>query len=202
MIDLLPHVWQTQWFHLPQYAFLGISSMLMCAVTISFWYCFKTLNLLCIYNKHNGFILHISIFFHVNVHQLDHRVNKAGRTSGVINNHEEGHRYAEHGLRKFLRYRNLQSSQQWTISSPVLIQSEGFQPRAAQNGFICLYWTDACVNRRYLSDGEVSVRCIMTVALFAKQEQNQPRFATLHHILTHLSLAAILLPFYVCFLLW
>ncbi|CAL9073592.1 unnamed protein product [Musa acuminata var. zebrina] len=40
------------------------------------------------------------------------RVNKAGRTSGVINNHEEGHRYAEHGLRKFLRYRNLQSSQQ------------------------------------------------------------------------------------------
>ncbi|CAL9755711.1 unnamed protein product [Musa acuminata subsp. burmannicoides] len=39
-------------------------------------------------------------------------VNKAGRTSGVINNHEEGHRYAEHGLRKFLRYRNLQSSQQ------------------------------------------------------------------------------------------
>ncbi|CAL9152381.1 unnamed protein product [Musa hybrid cultivar] len=42
----------------------------------------------------------------------DVRVNKAGRTSGVINNHEEGHRYAEHGLRKFLRYRNLQSSQQ------------------------------------------------------------------------------------------
>ncbi|THU72330.1 hypothetical protein C4D60_Mb04t10960 [Musa balbisiana] len=41
----------------------------------------------------------------------DVRVNKAGKTSGVINNHE-GHRYAEHGIRKFLRNRNLQSSQQ------------------------------------------------------------------------------------------
>ncbi|URD97746.1 B12d protein [Musa troglodytarum] len=64
----------------------------------------------------------------------DVRVSKSGRTSGVINDHEEGRRYAEHGLRKFLRNRNLKSSQQLTLSSPVLIQSEGFQPRAAQNG--------------------------------------------------------------------
>ncbi|CAL9084662.1 unnamed protein product, partial [Musa textilis] len=42
----------------------------------------------------------------------DVRVSKSGRTSGVINDHEEGRRYAEHGLRKFLRNRNLKSSQQ------------------------------------------------------------------------------------------
>ncbi|CAA7407677.1 unnamed protein product [Spirodela intermedia] len=31
------------------------------------------------------------------------RVNKEGRTSGVLDNFAEGEKYAEHGLRKFLR---------------------------------------------------------------------------------------------------
>ncbi|KAA8547887.1 hypothetical protein F0562_004316 [Nyssa sinensis] len=35
----------------------------------------------------------------------DVRVNKSHRTAGVLENHEEGEKYAEHGLRKFLRTR-------------------------------------------------------------------------------------------------
>ncbi|KAI5559029.1 hypothetical protein POPTR_017G098800v4 [Populus trichocarpa] len=35
----------------------------------------------------------------------DVRVNKANRGMGVLENKEEGERYAEHGLRKFLRTR-------------------------------------------------------------------------------------------------
>uniref|UniRef100_A0A0D9WNU3 Uncharacterized protein n=1 Tax=Leersia perrieri TaxID=77586 RepID=A0A0D9WNU3_9ORYZ len=31
------------------------------------------------------------------------RVNKVGRAAGVLENHEEGRRYAEHGLRNFVR---------------------------------------------------------------------------------------------------
>ncbi|XP_076950521.1 uncharacterized protein LOC143623516 [Bidens hawaiensis] len=33
----------------------------------------------------------------------DVRVNKVHRTMGVLENHEEGEKYAEHGLRRFLR---------------------------------------------------------------------------------------------------
>ncbi|XVE85249.1 hypothetical protein DITRI_Ditri17bG0076900 [Diplodiscus trichospermus] len=33
------------------------------------------------------------------------RVTKENRTAGVLDNFEEGERYAEHGLRKFLRQR-------------------------------------------------------------------------------------------------
>jgi hypothetical protein len=36
---------------------------------------------------------------------LINRVNKANRGMGVLENKEEGERYAEHGLRKFLRTR-------------------------------------------------------------------------------------------------
>lgn len=32
-----------------------------------------------------------------------YRVNKAGRAAGVLENHEEGRRYAMHGLRSFVR---------------------------------------------------------------------------------------------------
>ncbi|KAF9597145.1 hypothetical protein IFM89_016133 [Coptis chinensis] len=35
----------------------------------------------------------------------DVRINKAHRTSAVLDNKEEGEKYAEHGLRKFLRQR-------------------------------------------------------------------------------------------------
>lgn len=31
------------------------------------------------------------------------RVSKVGRAAGVLDNHEEGRRYAEHGLRSFVR---------------------------------------------------------------------------------------------------
>ena len=31
-----------------------------------------------------------------------YRVNKAGRAAGVLENHEEGRRYAMHGLRSFV----------------------------------------------------------------------------------------------------
>ncbi|URD76193.1 B12d protein [Musa troglodytarum] len=34
------------------------------------------------------------------------RVNKEGRAAGVLDNHAEGEKYAEHGLRKFVRNRN------------------------------------------------------------------------------------------------
>ncbi|KAJ0712303.1 putative NADH-ubiquinone reductase complex 1 MLRQ subunit [Helianthus annuus] len=33
------------------------------------------------------------------------RVNKVHRTTAVLENHDEGEKYAEHGLRKFLRTR-------------------------------------------------------------------------------------------------
>ncbi|KAF7822378.1 NADH-ubiquinone reductase complex 1 MLRQ subunit [Senna tora] len=33
------------------------------------------------------------------------RVNKADRSKGVLENYEEGEKYAEHGLRRFLRTR-------------------------------------------------------------------------------------------------
>ncbi|KAI5591756.1 hypothetical protein POPTR_004G117300v4 [Populus trichocarpa] len=35
----------------------------------------------------------------------DVRINKAKRSMGVLGNNEEGERYAEHGLRRFLRTR-------------------------------------------------------------------------------------------------
>ncbi|XP_062153131.1 uncharacterized protein LOC133861364 isoform X2 [Alnus glutinosa] len=35
----------------------------------------------------------------------DVRVNKSRRSMGVLDNKEEGEKYAEHGLRKFLRTR-------------------------------------------------------------------------------------------------
>ncbi|KAJ9562205.1 hypothetical protein OSB04_007365 [Centaurea solstitialis] len=35
----------------------------------------------------------------------DVRVDKAHRTTAVLENHEEGEKYAEHGLRRFLRTR-------------------------------------------------------------------------------------------------
>ncbi|KAK9054044.1 hypothetical protein SSX86_025120 [Deinandra increscens subsp. villosa] len=35
----------------------------------------------------------------------DVRVNKEHRTMAVLENHDEGHKYAEHGLRRFLRTR-------------------------------------------------------------------------------------------------
>ncbi|XP_057524147.1 uncharacterized protein LOC130803931 [Amaranthus tricolor] len=35
----------------------------------------------------------------------DVRINKANRATAVLENHEEGERYAEHGFRKFLRTR-------------------------------------------------------------------------------------------------
>ncbi|MFS7947982.1 putative NADH-ubiquinone reductase complex 1 MLRQ subunit [Helianthus anomalus] len=35
----------------------------------------------------------------------DARVNKVHRTMGVLENHDEGQKYAEHGLRRFLRTR-------------------------------------------------------------------------------------------------
>ncbi|KAJ0043761.1 hypothetical protein Pint_18972 [Pistacia integerrima] len=35
----------------------------------------------------------------------DVKINKAHRTMGVLENQEEGEKYAEHGLRKFLRTR-------------------------------------------------------------------------------------------------
>ncbi|KAK3004859.1 hypothetical protein RJ639_019527, partial [Escallonia herrerae] len=35
----------------------------------------------------------------------DVRINKAHRTMAVLENEEEGERYAKHGLRKFLRQR-------------------------------------------------------------------------------------------------
>ncbi|XP_044506220.1 uncharacterized protein LOC123225925 [Mangifera indica] len=35
----------------------------------------------------------------------DVKINKAHRSMGVLENHEEGEKYAEHGLRKFLRTR-------------------------------------------------------------------------------------------------
>ncbi|KAG0502576.1 hypothetical protein HPP92_002648 [Vanilla planifolia] len=34
------------------------------------------------------------------------RVNKEGRSAGVLENFSEGEKYAEHGLRKFVRGRN------------------------------------------------------------------------------------------------
>nr|XP_043613910.1 uncharacterized protein LOC122585856 [Erigeron canadensis] len=36
------------------------------------------------------------------------RVTKENRTAGILENHEEGEKYAEHGLRKFVRGRNSQ----------------------------------------------------------------------------------------------
>jgi len=36
---------------------------------------------------------------------LINRINKAKRSMGVLGNNEEGERYAEHGLRRFLRTR-------------------------------------------------------------------------------------------------
>ncbi|KAJ7974287.1 NADH-ubiquinone reductase complex 1 MLRQ subunit [Quillaja saponaria] len=35
----------------------------------------------------------------------DVRINKANRSKGVLENKEEGEKYAEHGLRRFLRTR-------------------------------------------------------------------------------------------------
>lgn len=35
----------------------------------------------------------------------DCRINKSDRSQAVLENHEEGEKYAEHGLRKFLRTR-------------------------------------------------------------------------------------------------
>ncbi|CAN0870337.1 hypothetical protein LINGRAHAP2_LOCUS9499 [Linum grandiflorum] len=35
----------------------------------------------------------------------DVRVNKSNRKAGVLENYDEGEKYAEHGLRKFLRTR-------------------------------------------------------------------------------------------------
>ncbi|XP_038678451.1 uncharacterized protein LOC119979901 [Tripterygium wilfordii] len=35
----------------------------------------------------------------------DVRINKAHRTTAVLENHEEGHKYKEHSLRRFLRTR-------------------------------------------------------------------------------------------------
>jgi hypothetical protein len=37
--------------------------------------------------------------------ELINRINKAKRSMGVLGNNEEGERYAEHGLRRFLRTR-------------------------------------------------------------------------------------------------
>lgn len=34
-----------------------------------------------------------------------YRINKAHRSMGVLENYEEGEKYAEHGLRRFLRTR-------------------------------------------------------------------------------------------------
>ncbi|KAG6469808.1 hypothetical protein ZIOFF_070739 [Zingiber officinale] len=47
------------------------------------------------------FISHVLM----NVLLLTCRVNKEGRTAGVLENYAEGERYAEHGLRKLVRKR-------------------------------------------------------------------------------------------------
>ncbi|KAE9466608.1 hypothetical protein C3L33_01454, partial [Rhododendron williamsianum] len=49
----------------------------------------------------------------------DVRINKAHRTTAVLENQEEGKKYSQHGLRKFLRSRPRKSCLPSTTSSPI-----------------------------------------------------------------------------------